>query len=355
MYTCQALVAFIAADPGGNNGTNYQVDSATKKYAIAFVPTQTITLAKVNFRTTGITGSPTCTVRIETNSSGRPSGTLAWANATKTGVAVVSGWQTEIALTATGTLTAGTLYHLVISNDAGTPASNYFNVNDTSQLEGAANNSAPYLLSGEHWPASFDGASWTTRSGVGPIYMLVSNDATPVRLGQPVDGSSIDTMSSTTTYYGVKFTAPATGTISGFNFEHLPNGTPTLTYRVYDSSDTLLASGSAPDGGAVMSGRQHAYVTFGTSVSVTAGQSYRVVLSDSTGTDRLESISAPSSPDYRLIHPVLQIAQWTQGSAGSWTDTSGKLPMAFGIVMDSISTGGGGGGNTYSRGRVVNA
>jgi len=78
-------------------------------------------------------GSPTdnLIVRIETDSSGEPSGTLVDANATDTVAgAGLSTSYVDTALTMAGTinLTAGTKYWLVISRSGGNSGSNYFKI-----------------------------------------------------------------------------------------------------------------------------------------------------------------------------------------------------------------------------------
>jgi hypothetical protein len=78
------------------------------------------------------------------------------------------------------------------------------------------------------------------------------------------------------------------------------------------------------------------------SVSITAGSVYRCVLNDSGGADRIDFVTCPSTPvDYRTISPYTQSVQWTQGMVGAWTDTPGKLPVSWGLVMSSVSSGGG--------------
>jgi hypothetical protein len=336
MYAEKALIGRTPYQPGNSVSTGFQLNGATLKFDTAFLPTQDITLAKVNFKTTTITGSPTCTVRIETDTAGRPSGVLAWANATLTGVAVTSGWQTEITLTASGSLAKGTVYHLVITNDHATPASNHFTVNDQTLLNPPSG--ADFWRSMWAVTSSYNGAAWSNRNGA--MFMLVSNDGTPVYMGQPVDTSSIQTLSNTTAY-GMKFTAPFSCSVQGLVFNHLPNtGTTNVTAKLYDNSDTLLGTATLPTAVYTIEGntRHGDYMVFdGGPVTLTSGSPYRIVFNDAGSSDRVEYVTAPTSPDYRLVSPIMQDWQWTQGTTGSWTDTTGKVLQGFGLVASAIT------------------
>lgn len=339
MYAEKVRINISSLLPGQSN-QNFSLASATVKHATAFQPTESFTLAKVNFNVGGKTGSPTFSVRIETDSSGRPSGTLAWANATATGNAIAAnGWVGETALVASGTVSPGTLYHLVIANDSGTPASNNFNVVDQTQdyqTTGAAD------LTCEEWTASFNGTTWSTRFG--GIFALIDGSGV-FRMGQPFDGGdNIQTLSSTTAY-GVRFTAPVSGNLFGGIVGHLPNsGIGTVTAKLYDTSDTLLGTATLSSGtGVLLPGRVVAFFCFDSgAVAITSGTDYRLVFNDSGSADRLEynTVGQTSAPDYRSVNPLTQTVKWTQGTTGSWTDTTGKLPCCLQLVMSSVSAGG---------------
>ena len=340
MYDQKSILLFTGVRGGAGFGQSFSLNAANLKYDIAFQLDAAMTIAKVAFKVASITGSPTCTVRIETDSAGRASGTLAWANATATGVALSAGWTSEIALTASGSGATATLYHLVIINDNGTPASNFFSVQDQNSLDNPING---YLLetSITTWTASFNGTVWANRFG--PIFMLF--DGVSTRFGQPFDTTTIQTMNATTGY-GVKFTCPSSGSVVGVLFSHLPNtGIGTVTCKLYDISDILLGTATLTAGAtAVLSGRITNFLSFDSGpVSVTTGSVYRCVFFDSGSADRLEWCSAPSTPtNYTQVYPTAQDVQWTQGSVGAWTDTPGKLPVDLMVLTSAISAAGGG-------------
>lgn len=340
MYAGLTQICTVPITGGGSTSLAYTLDSATKKCAISFQPSESFTLAKVAFKVVSKTGSPTCSIRIETDDgSGRPSGTLAWTNATITGVAIsATGWQSEQSLTASGTVSPGTIYHVVIANDAATPASNYFDFNDqviTSQI--TSGYGCPQYLTSV--TASYNGSAWANRAG--PIFMLSDSGGT-TKVGQPFDNTGFQTMSNTTAY-GVKFTAPLSGSVAGVTLSSLPNtGIGDVTAKLYDNSDTLLGTATFKTGlNTLLSGRVLRWFPFDSgAVSITSGSTYRVVFNDSGSADRMEYATAPSSPDYTQIAPFAQAMQWTQGTTGSWTDTPGKLPLLFSLTVSSVSAGG---------------
>lgn len=340
MYSGLVRICEVPITGGGSTSLAYTLDSATKKYAITFQSSESFTLAKVAFKVQSKTGSPTCSIRIETDDgSGRPSGTLAWTNATITGVAIsATGWLSEQSLTASGTVSPGTIYHVVIANDHGTPASNYFDCNDqaiTSQTN-TGYGIQQYLTS---LTASYNGSAWANRYG--PLFMLSDSGGT-TKVGQPFEDTGIQTMSNTTAY-GVKFTAPLSGSVVGVTLASLLNtGVGDVTSKLYDGSDNLLGTATFKTGlGTIIGGgRFSRWFPFDSgAVSITSGSTYRLVFNDSGSADRLEYATAPSSPDYRQIAPFAQAMQWTQGTTGSWTDTPGKLPVLFSLTVSSVSAG----------------
>ncbi|MBP3956339.1 hypothetical protein J8F10_13695 [Gemmata sp. G18] len=338
MYAEKSFLGRVPFAPGANMGLALALDTSAKRHAISFVPTETMTVAKVAIALGSKVGSPTFAVRIETDASGRPSGTLAWTNATFTGQAMGSaGWTGEVSLVASGTVNGGTLYHVVTANDHGTPASNNFTVLDQAGQSPASlglDRIAQWITAG------YNGTVWANRNA--PIFVL-SDSAGTVKIGQPFDTAGLATLSSFGV--GMKFVAPFSGALAGVEISHLPNtGIGTVSVKLYDAADTLLGTAPLTAGLiAVIGNVRHSVALLfdGGPVAITAGATYRAVLSDAGNVDRVDFVTAPSSPvDYRTLLPVAQDYQWTQGSPGSWTDTPGKLPCYWGLIASSISTGG---------------
>lgn len=107
-----------------------------------------------------VSPSATFSVRIETDNSGSPSGTLAHANAYGTvsaGSITTSFVDTTVTLNGSFTLTAWTRYHLVVF--AGTYASETIDSTNFYAIWFSTNNSTTRF--GKHW----NGSTWTTGSG----------------------------------------------------------------------------------------------------------------------------------------------------------------------------------------------
>lgn len=338
MYN-QKAVLFALGMQSNNFGLSYTLNDAAKKFDIAFQVPQAFTVAKVAWKNAARTGTPTYTIRLETDSAGRPSGTLVATGTEATGQTVPAAgvWTGEVSLGAAAALSVGTAYHLVISNDHGTPASNTFAPTDTNSIPYAA--ASGYIAGFDNpvwFTSSYSGSAWTNRYA--PLFVLSDSGGT-YKFGQSIDASTTQTLSSSTAY-GVKFTARVSGTCIGVVYPSLPNtSTATVTGKLYTSGDTLLGTATKAAGWANIFGRNNSVLYFDGEVTLTAGSTYRVVFNDSGSADRLEFVTCPSSPtDYRQLMPVFQDAQWTQGTTGSWTDTTGKLPAIFGLVMSDVTT-----------------
>ncbi len=340
MYAEKAFICRTPYITGASFSLGFLLNATNLKFDIAFMVTQDITLAKVNFKTTTITGSPTATIRIETDTAGRPSGSLVAASCEATGVAIANGWQTEVTLGATCSLVRGVVYHLVIANDHGTAGSNHFTVNDQAAIDFIAT-AADLWRAKQGWTASYNGSAWANRNG--GIYMLVNSGAT-VYMGQPVDATGLQTLHSST-MYGMKFTARFGGSCEGVVLSHLPNTGTIITARLYTAADTLVASGTLPTAVYTIKGntRHTDFIVFDDGpAAIVSGTSYRIVFLDAGAADRIEYVTTPSSPDYRLVAPIMQECQWTTGTVGSWAETSGKVIQGMGLAVDSVSAGGSG-------------
>lgn len=126
-------------------------------FTIAGSGTVSISSARVYIKKNA--GTPgDITVRIETNSTDKPSGTLANANATATITAFTTssyGWVT-VTFAAPFTLTLGTLYHLVLKTSAAANDQNYAWAGDAS---------SPAYTGGASSASTDGGTVWSAASG----------------------------------------------------------------------------------------------------------------------------------------------------------------------------------------------
>jgi hypothetical protein len=112
------------------------------------------------------------TVRIETDSTNKPSGTLANANATGTITAFTTSSYSWVEVTFTGTfsLSASTTYHLVLKTSAAANDTNY---------NWAADASSPSFSSGANSHSEDGGTTWTADSTT-DMYFRILGQATEV-------------------------------------------------------------------------------------------------------------------------------------------------------------------------------
>lgn len=331
-----------------NNTLTFAIDQNTDKWAVGFTAPKALNLAKVAFYINSVTGTPVAyDIRIETdNGAGRPSGTLAWANATgQLASGASAGWTTEIALTAAGALTVGTIYHIVVQPASDPASANYITVRENSQF-GLSGTPAGNVT---HWTSRNTG-SWGAGIG-GGVWVGVSDDGTPVKFGQPIDGASTVTPTNTV-WHGVKFTCPVTGTYWGCGVGQL-NSTSSgaVAAKLIDSGNNILATGVLAAGvfDILTTRGNDKFFVFDTPQTLTAGQTYRCVWKDPSGVWRLDTFTVNST--YKAILPGAQEYIRTNGTSSdgtasptSWTDTDTEGIHNFTLYASEFTGGGGGGG-----------
>jgi len=315
---------------GSNENLSSPLDTSSKKYAYAFIPSESMVLNKVAFRLLSITGTPVAyNIRIETDDgAGRPSGALAWTNATAQVTPTASGWITETALTATGTINVGTIYHMVIQANVD-PTSNYISVQENAIMPaGGSGGNLTYQT------ARYDGASWTTRSS--GVFVLVSNATIPIRMGQVIHAGGVYTITNTV-WYGMKIIAPVTATLWGCGIGKL-NSTSAgiVSAKLINSSNTVLSTASIPAGWwDLNTGRDNSDLfIFDIPTVLAAGETYRIVWKDTTGNQRIEYHECastyqdikPGGPDY-----IYTTGTSSDGTASptSWTDIAYREGQGF--------------------------
>jgi hypothetical protein len=314
------------------NGLSTAIDASGEKFAFGFHSSDSFTLSKVAFRVHSITGTPVAyDVRIETDSSGRPSGTLAWTNATGQLAAGTSTGIKEVTLTATGTINIGTRYHVVIQPNTD-PASNYINIAGSNCGKGF------FSMNG----AFYNGSSWSGANDARD-FALISNDGTPLMISAWSDQGA--PYLNNLTWKGLKVTMSDTVTMIGACLEFdsgIADSTGTLSVHVIDTSNNILESGSIT---ANNIGLPCVYLD--APYELVKDTTYRIVWQDSSGALRYRSLFYDSSyvsgdprRDYQNTYGTS-----SDGTASptSWTDASGKYdPPMYIISSNSVCSGGGG-------------
>ena len=362
--TTQRIVSVFPNNlqPGSNDGLSFALSVNGNKWAASFVASEPITLAAVAFYIFSVTGTPVAyNIRIETdNGSGRPSGTLAWTNATATLSAGASaGCTAELALTASGTLSVGTLYHLVVTPATDPASANFISNNENGQWMVSSAGAGPagsMQMYASHW----NGTTWSTGSGV-PVFVLVSSDASPKRIGLPYGGAAAGSLTLTNTAWaGAKFTAPGAITVWGVQLGMIPAATANVSCFLIDGSNNILATATLPTGLWTPASLRGPYLfVFSAPVTLVSGATYRIVCKDSAGAQRLDFAGiAGANATYADIiggsNFMLTQGTSSDGTASptSWTDTTTKVPH-FELYGSGVTGGGGGGGNLLGNGTLV--
>ncbi len=348
MPTYDRILSMFPTDynAGGNSGLSFNIDATGEKWAAGFIASESFTLAKVAVYIHSENGtSPAYTWRIETdNGSGRPSGTLAWANATVDVTVTAAGWTALQTLTASSAIAPGTLYHFVIQESGVAPdASNYVAIRENGQMSipaaSGSNGEAGYLAC----YASRNSGGWAAGSGA-PVFVLSNSDSS-VMIGQVSDAGNVYAPTNTA-WKGVKIVAPASGTVFQAAIEKL-NSTSSgaVACKLIDGSNNILTTGTISAGWYdVQTHRDYDLYTFDAPQSLTSGSTYRLVWKDPSAAFRFDAIQCTSAT-FKTLLPGIAVAQLTEGTSSdgtasptSWTDSDDEI-VKFRLEYSSISAG----------------
>jgi len=198
-------------------------------------------------------------------------------------------------LSSNPTLTAGTIYHAVISNVDSSSSSNYISTDNMANSDSTAQ---PYY-SLTAWTAnvSNDGTSWSPKHDTCPIMSLTFTNGYQQGIGyvDSPSGSQLTTLTGSTQ-------AGETFTVSGGNkvttavsFHLVKSGSPSapLTVTLQQGSNTVV-SGTIPASAFSTSGEQWGTFTFGSNITLVSGTSYTLSI----------SCSSCSSGSAYQVHPI---------------------------------------------------
>lgn len=328
----------------GNVPTTTTMAVVNNAVDFRFVAEKTTDIASVWVNWSSVSAPGTVRVRIETDSSGKASGTLYDAAAT-VDITPSAGWQQCVfSVTPTTHTTVGSLYHiLLLTTVAGTtqtlrtywgPNNGGFPVNALTATDGSTR------------------SNLAENTNSVPVCTVVYSDASEDTVGFAPFASSTNFAIYGTRAAGVKFTVPTgvTESIVGVVVEGLNrNGTPAaLRARIFDSGGTQVtnASVSVSDSALTNASSRRIVLRFGSAISVTAG-AYRVAL-DAVGNASTSGNNwTLYSAAYRssTLQPTyLQTTTTTDITAGTvtWTDSSTDVPtigLQFNDASGSGSTG----------------
>lgn len=196
-------------------------------------------------------------------------------------------------------------------------------------------------------------ATWSYRSGV-PTFAVGSSTtwwgSIPYSTADPYT-----TAGSSPVQVGNVITFPAgmgaTVQCSGFWWRMSPSYMDNVVVTLYDSADTILAQTTIDD--TPTNGNSAFFAWDNADVSLVCGDSYRLVLTPTADTMRVYYDDVPAA-DLWDAWPGQQTIQYTQGTTGSWAETTTRRARC-GLVLSGITepAGGGGGGGPVIGSRII--
>ena len=328
------------------------IDAANEKQGCIFRISKTGSVTHIRWGTRTVTTGGTVDVRLETvdltTEPAVPSGTL-WGTTTNGSQVVNSAddnVQFETALTLPAAVTAGDLIASVISN----PGVSFGNmqVSDVRWVRDTADN---YVL--------LNTGSWAVLSSRGPNISLKYDDGLYYPLNNVWPSSAINLVSfnntSTPDVRGIVFQVPVSVRVRGGWFQADLDGAATL--RLFDSDGVTVLRSRAIGLHERMNANVGVYdVDFSDGVvTLLANTSYRLVLEPTSATNiGLNDFDVASSAIMAAMftgNPFNYTSAKDPSGTGSWTDVNTKW-APFGLVVDGVDSGGGGGGTIFT-GMVV--
>jgi hypothetical protein len=346
--------------PGGPLASGLAVgaitfDSATDRLTWVGRAPIADSLETIYLRTVTVTTGCTVSVRIETVTNGRPSGSL-WGANTSASVVIADAddntWKTA-ALTAAASLAAGDEFAIVVVVTAGTP---------NLQFAAPPGNLATYA-SLAHYPLTLQdagGGAWAS-SGAGFEWIVefATAGVLPLVGLNPTSGAgTISSFNSGTSpdERALKFQVPFKCRVAGFRvamFNIAAGGD--FTYSLWDATgdtDAEALAQASIDGDFAISATQDGYVDlwFDTPVSLSINTTYYAgVRADTANSIALAEFVNSTVADAMLgflgvnAQTYLSTRAWTAGTAGAWSDTTTALPLIY-LIIDQLDDGAGSGG-----------
>lgn len=271
--------------------------------------------------------SPSYRYGIQTDVGGNPSGTFLGSGFLQ---ATTTGWQT-VSISPTVTLTAGTVYHIVVQWFSGTNnTSRYIALRESNPL----NSLYPLsnLIDANANTLFNTGSSWVVQNGQ-PIYELDYSDGTFE--GNPYYVQTEIAVAGNT-FVGEKFRVTGTDkTVSQISFYVRRNGVPTtnLTVDLWNADTNSLVEEITQPTTTIPTTYNYLTYNFATQRTLVANTNYRIYLK-STGSSltngyRINILNATNSANYNgITYDGTNSIYTTSANAGSsWTDTNVNMDV----------------------------
>lgn len=336
IFSCDRMLAnYLSTTTTGSVSSTALV--ASGRIGFVFQAPKTGTIDRVLWRSGTSVGSPTVDVRLETVSTGSPSGTLFATNTNIVTGTVGSNTDYESTLTAGASVTQGDFLSVVWAHNSGT------------SIQIALASSVNFMQL--NLPQISTAGSYSLIAGRIPYAAVRYSDGSyvPIAAGGVAYGIGSTIAQYSTGEKGTRFRLPYTARISGCWASFDPD---------VDFTVNLYADGTAPGGTAIRSLaiatnrfiQKSAVVSqfnFSSPLTLAADTWYRLVGVPSGSPGIRYNINTIPSASYAAAVAIDH--HQTESSGGSWVNTDTILPQ-IGIVIDGLDNGvGGGGGLILSR------
>lgn len=331
----------------GSDSSAISMSNNSLRFGYMITIPKTGTLTHISIRLNTVTQDGTATARVETmvTSTGRPSGTLAYTNATGS-LPVTIGMAGALTIpinSPTGiTVTQGDKVGIVIGNSNAIYSIFVGNTYDTTQ-PGTNANSFPC---GQFW----NGSSWTVYSTANMAICLQYSDG-PVTPGGCATLQTTSTVSSAVgtspVYVGNRFTLPMNCVCTGAWVSSDLDGDSTI--RLIDANGTSTMGSAvllAACRGAITAALS--YVTFPSAITLLKNQYYRIVIqatSATASTIAINTLIANPSGTYGIEDGIMgKCCEYTSTdnpiSESAWTQDPTKR-VKIGLYLSQLDIGGG--------------
>lgn len=306
-----------------------------------FCAREDMVVSHIGFRAGTSTGSPTCTVGIETvDASGIPSGSAGFGSTNGTTATISSNTWVLTALGASATIPKGTMFAVKVAYNAGT----------SQVIQGLGNFVANYNI--PNIPYTVINAGSNTKAAPTSA-MLVACGSSSTDFYQlfgavpyaSTGGGGFNNTNSAKR--GLLFTPPMNCRAVGARWwAATAVGDYTAGMYTGDAAGTELSSSTTAfegdQSGAGVTGIHTVY--FDNPVTLTAGTPYRVAIEPTSATNNNVTTITVVSSNYMTATPGGQSQQYTSLASGTWTDSNTQYPL-MDVLIDQVDDGTGSGGS----------
>lgn len=336
---------------------DFSLDASGDKVGWIVRAPEAITVDRIALCYNGKTGTPP-TYRYSLqgiSSTGNPSGTVLGATnnalATLAPTAISNDSFHELTLSESVAFSAGEKFSIVAEYSSGTVNGSNF----ASYRYGYPNLANNYDFGDAFGYSLTNTASWTKQIAYLPVVLF--GDGTNW-YGNPFTGARTArnfSTSSSPSEYGLKFIAPAIGSLATYKIRGLRLGllmsvasnSQTIGLNLYEgggASDTTQTKTTSIDTDCFMASTSFSpkdLIFDGTAPTLTAGNTYRISMTASS----VNGHSIYTLPLTSATH--VSALGWgstfcrTDRAGGNWTDTDTQVPLVFGMYLEDLAGSGG--------------